>query len=389
AVNTVGHETQHYLDNQQNPDAEQTETYHDNREEYAVIMGDATEDYLGFNFAQNDTSLADGNSHNWGATTEERDRNKALVNENNASFRQEDEQALDYYLTKETVDKVKDCLAGATCTTAEQKAAVVADAEDLSVMLDNELNNVCRDNPTSDACRTSVNTATQYIGMEDAWDILEGDVSRSSKNTFDYVYNSDGAEENFDVYYNTIDNRTNFFGASDQYEQNIGLGGKWFGSAEFVSRAAWTGLGADENGSWASFGAGAALFPSTYNPLTSSELYEWRSEAGNTLMNAGFDNFKSLYNQEVSDPVAWDINQLQGEQQALQPVHEKYLGERTFFTGFSKFITNTDNFINVETLPWGSEQQGQPGGIDILDQQSRIKFGCKLMGYSESQGCKP
>ena len=389
AVNTVGHETQHYLDNQQNPDAEQTETYHDNREEYAGIMGDATEDYLGFNFAQNDTSLADGNSHNWGATTEERDRNKALVNENNASFRQEDEQALDYYLTKETVDKVKDCLAGATCTTAEQKAAVVADAEDLSVMLDNELNNVCRDNPTSDACRTSVNTATQYIGMEDAWDILEGDVSRSSKNTFDYVYNSDGAEENFDVYYNTIDNRTNFFGASDQYEQNIGLGGKWFGSAEFVSRAAWTGLGADENGSWASFGAGAALFPSTYNPLTSSELYEWRSEAGNTLMNAGFDNFKSLYNQEVSDPVAWDINQLQGEQQALQPVHEKYLGERTFFTGFSKFITNTDNFINVETLPWGSEQQGQPGGIDILDQQSRIKFGCKLMGYSESQGCKP
>jgi len=389
AVNTVGHETQHYLDNQQTPDAEQTETYHDNREEYAVIMGDATEDYLGFNFAQNDTSLADGNTHNWGATTEERDRNKALVNGNNASFRQEDEQALDYYLTKETVDKVKDCLAGATCTTAEQKAAVVADAEDLSVMLDNELNNVCRDNPTSDACRTSVNTATQYIGMEDAWDILEGDVSRSSKNTFDYVYNSDDAKENFDVYYNTIDNRADFFGASDQYEQNIGLGARWFGGAEFVSRAPLTGLGADGEGSWASFGAGALFFPSTYNPLTSSELYEWRSEAGNTLMNAGFDNFKSLYNQEVSDPVAWDINQLQGEQQALQPVHEKYLGERTFFTGFSKFITNTDNFINVETLPWGSEQQGQPGGIDILDQQSRIKFGCKLMGYSESQGCKP
>lgn len=381
AVNTVGHETQHYLDNQQNSDAEQTETYHDNREEYAGIMGDATEDYLGFNFAQNDASLADGNSHNWGATTEERDRNKALVNENNASFRQEDEQALDYYLTKETVDKVKDCLAGATCTTAEQKAAVVADAEDLSVMLDNELNNVCRDNPTSDACRTSVNTATQYIGMEDAWDILEGDVSRSSKNTFDHEYNSVGAEENFDVYYNTIDNRADFFGASDQYEQNIGLGARWFGGAEFVSRAPLTGLGADGSGSWASFGVGGVI--------TGTEVYDWRSEAGNTLMNAGFDNFKSLYNQNVSDPVAWDINQLKGEQQALQPVHEKYLSEQDAFVESSKFFTNSSAPLNpVRLLPTGDKQTIEDG-INILNYEDRVEYGCSLLGYSEAQGCNP
>src|SRR5690606_19404603 len=133
---------------------------------------------------------------------------------------------------------------------------------------------------------------------------------RSSQNTFDYVYNSDGAEENFDVYYNTIDNRADFFGASDQYEQNIGLGARWFGGAEFVSRAPLTGLGADGEGSWVSFGFGALLFPSTYNPLTSSELYDWRSEAGSTLMNAGFDNFRSLYNQDVSDPVAGGVHQL-------------------------------------------------------------------------------
>lgn len=38
-------------------------------------MGDATEDYLGFNFAQNDTSLADGNSHSFGSNMEEAKRN--------------------------------------------------------------------------------------------------------------------------------------------------------------------------------------------------------------------------------------------------------------------------------------------------------------------------
>ncbi|MDW6092418.1 hemagglutinin repeat-containing protein [Vibrio rhizosphaerae] len=49
-VNTIGHETQHYLD-----DAQSTGTHNDaykaNREEYADTMGEATEDYVGFNFA--------------------------------------------------------------------------------------------------------------------------------------------------------------------------------------------------------------------------------------------------------------------------------------------------------------------------------------------------
>ncbi|QPG07197.1 hemagglutinin [Salinimonas marina] len=211
---------------------------------------------------------------------------------------------------------------------------------------------------------------------------MEGDVSRSSKNTFDYVYNSDGAEENFDVYYNTIDNRADFFGASDQYEQNIGLGARWFGGAEFVSRAPLTGLGADGNGSWISFGVGGVI--------TGTEVYDWRSEAGKTLMNAGFDNFKSLYNQEVSDPIAWDINQLKNEQRALQSVHKKYLGERTSFTGLSKFMTNTEvNPLFNETELSIDTKQGMPGGVDILNYKSRIEFGCKLMVYSASQGCQP
>jgi len=95
AVNTVGHETQHYLDNQQTPDAEQTKQYKANREEYAVIMGDATADYLGFNFAQNDTSLADGNSHSFGSNLEEAKRNLDLVSDNNTAYSNESPDALD------------------------------------------------------------------------------------------------------------------------------------------------------------------------------------------------------------------------------------------------------------------------------------------------------
>lgn len=95
AVNTVGHETQHYLDNQQNPNAERTEQYKDNRENYADIMGDATADYLGFNFAQNGSSLAGGNNHSLGSNADEAMRNLGLVTGNNTTYGAERSEALD------------------------------------------------------------------------------------------------------------------------------------------------------------------------------------------------------------------------------------------------------------------------------------------------------
>ncbi|HEX5792214.1 MAG TPA: hemagglutinin repeat-containing protein, partial [Rheinheimera sp.] len=95
AVNTVGHETQHYLDNQQNPNAERTEQYKDNRENYADIMGDATADYLGFNFAQNGSSLAGGNNHSLGSNADEAMRNLGLVTGNNTAYGAERPEALD------------------------------------------------------------------------------------------------------------------------------------------------------------------------------------------------------------------------------------------------------------------------------------------------------
>lgn len=70
------------------------------------------------------------------------------------------------------------------------------------------------------------------------------------------------------------------------------------------------------------------------------------------------------------------------EQQAPQPIHEKYLEDRKFYNAVSKAMTNS-NFIKR------SEDQQINGGIDILDYNSRIKYGCKLLGYGENEGCKP
>jgi hypothetical protein len=95
AVNTVGHETQHYLDNQQNPNATQSQQYQSNREEYAGIMGNATADYLNFNFAQNNYALAGSNTHSIGGTSSEIERNLNLLLDNRVLLGQENPDSLD------------------------------------------------------------------------------------------------------------------------------------------------------------------------------------------------------------------------------------------------------------------------------------------------------
>lgn len=117
-----------------------------------------------------------------------------------------------------------------------------------------------------------------------------------------------------------------------------------------------------------------------------SDIYQWRDEAGNTLMNAGFDNFRGLFNKAVTDPVAWDINQLRSEQQALQSVHEKYLGDRDAFTFFSTQVTDANKLLIRRLM---DDKQAMSGDIDILDYKSRVKFGCKLLGHGAAQGCQP
>ncbi|YCH20101.1 hypothetical protein M1D96_13240 [Pseudomonas sp. D1-3] len=239
------------------------------------------------------------------------------------------------------------------------------------------MNDICSVAPTSDACRNAVSAATQYVAMREAWDLIKPDVTRSSEQTFDYIFNSPGASERFTTYYNSIDNRADFFGASDRYEQNVGSGAKWYGGAEFVSRARGTGLGVDGNLSYISFALGSLLANSK-----AGSAYGWRAEAGEALMNTGFSNFKDLYNNR-QDAVAWDIKQLHSEQSLLQPIHEKYLKDKTVFTGLSKIITNSDYVISK---PLDSKST-QSGGVDILDYESRMRYGCKLLNYGVSQGC--
>ena len=279
------------------------------------------------------------------------------------------------YLTHQAFDELGNCLSGRTCSTDEQKKAAVAKAEKLSEWLDSEMRSICDKAPTGDGCRAAVNASIKYVAMKDAWKIMNKDVARSSKNTFDYLYNTEGAATRLVTYLNTIDNRANFFGASNVYEQNLGIGAKWFGGAEEVSRAKWTGLGADGHGSFASFGSGWLVAP----------VYDWRKAAGDALITGGFDNFKNLYNKATTDPVAWDIKQLRGEQTILQPIHEQYMGDRSVFTWTSNQVTDTA--IMPSWLI--SDRQGVDGGVDILDYKSRVEFGCKLLGYSKSQGCTP
>lgn len=59
------------------------------------------------------------------------------------------------------------------------------------------------------------------------------------------------------------------------YEKYTGSGAKWFGGAEYVSRAPITGLGADENASSLTFGVSELLG----NP----DIYGWLKEAGDSL----------------------------------------------------------------------------------------------------------
>lgn len=83
----------------------------------------------------------------------------------------------------------------------------------------------------------------------------------------------------------------------------------------------------------------------------------------------------------------WDIKQLHDEQTLLQPIHEKYLSNANLFRWVSNQMTDSKNRKYIGGLI--KEKQTQPSGIDILDKSSRIRYGCKLLGYTEKQGCKP
>ena len=114
----------------------------------------------------------------------------------------------------------------------------------------------------------------------------------------------------------------------------------------------------------------------------------WKQE--NTLINEGFENFRYLYNNPREDALNWDIGQLRNEQKALQSIPDKYLNDKGVFTNAGKLLTNTDiPYLGAGNNMVTSDRQGQPDGVDIRSYESRVVYGCKLLGYDASQGCSP
>ncbi len=228
-----------------------------------------------------------------------------------------------------------------------------------------------------------MNSAMEYAAMPDAWDYIKDYVHRSSDNAFDNLNNYEGAADRFTFYLDGIDQRANFFGASHLYQQNVGAGVQWFGGAEYVSRAHLTGLGADGSASQYTFALGSLLggvWP----------VYDWRAAAGDALMNGGFATFRNLYNSGTNNPVAWDVAQLRNEQKLLQPIHEEYLSGfwLGLFRGASNIATNSD-YLGLTSLAGLEQKQTMPGGVEILDYESRINYGCKLLGLHGQSACSP
>ncbi|HFC7958100.1 TPA: DUF637 domain-containing protein, partial [Neisseria meningitidis] len=272
-------------------------------------------------------------------------------------------------LSKERMDKLTKCLSGKTCSTTMEKVNAIKKDEQFSKVIDTEIQKVCSRNPLGDGCRNGINMSIKYIAMPAAWKYMPTDVSRVAKEVFGYLYNSQGASTRFDKYFNTIDNRADFFAASNLYEQNLGSKARWFGGADFVSRAAITGLGADGEASYITFAAGKVVG----NP----PIYEWRAASGNALIVNGFYNFRDLFNKKTN-PREWDIQQLKSEQKLLQPIHQKYLSNEKDYLSLIKGVTSNKIFSIIPNPL--DERKKIEDGINMLDYKSRIKYGCKLMG---------
>lgn len=280
------------------------------------------------------------------------------------------------YLLTWHMNILKNCLNGNTCKDDESKQKSLEQAENISQKLDQEMLEHCNKNFDSNSCKTTINLATEYVSMKDAWEIMDKDVSRSSQSLFDYLYNSHNSKERLAKYFNTATKRGNFYEASDNYEKKLGAGVNWFHAAEFTTRSPLTGLGGG------GFFTSAAPF---FIGNLGAPLYRWRDEGSSAVLTTGFENFKNLYNNKKTNPIEWDINTLKLEQSMLQPIHEKHLGSRRKLLNLINTITDSEKSISRIL----DEKQKIEGGIDVLDKNSRIKYGCKLLGYTEKQGCKP
>ncbi len=119
-----------------------------------------------------------------------------------------------------------------------------------------------------------------------------------------------------------------FLSTNDYYYNVNNIDIRWFGAAGNVTRAPITGLGADGDFLWGNFLGGICAYWWTFF-IRRGTVYEWRDEAGQALMHGGFDNFSNAFKGNYTSTQSWDINQLKSEQNLLQPIHEKYLKDRS------------------------------------------------------------
>jgi len=123
AVNTVGHEMDHLIKNNQDSGLKINDQalYNNNRESYATLMGDATEDYFGFNFSNNNFgTFGTTNLHN-GSTT-----SNSLIAHNNNVFNNLDSGNVDYrqlkYNESEALEQGRKVINARLDLTDEKKA---------------------------------------------------------------------------------------------------------------------------------------------------------------------------------------------------------------------------------------------------------------------------
>ncbi|MEN8273564.1 DUF637 domain-containing protein [Acinetobacter seifertii] len=251
---------------------------------------------------------------------------------------------------------------------------IIQNYQNLSKTNDIELATVCNNAARSRDCNNMLQAALDYAGSDfnqiyginsPAMANLKADQIRSRELVLKNIFKD---TNNWYSMIDDIDLRADFFSA--MYAKT---GAEWFRVANETSRAAVVGLGAEGAYSGVTFALGGALGTITSGgSVNLRDVYNWRSEAGYALMKAGYNNFKQLYDGKVTDIVAWNIGQMQQEQKLLQPIHEKY-------------FKNSKLWVLQTWVP--TKFRNNP--VNLLDYNSRVKYGCIEMGYTIAQGCKP
>ncbi|WP_436868936.1 DUF637 domain-containing protein [Acinetobacter courvalinii] len=292
----------------------------------------------------------------------------------NTAVNSADIAILNNYLTHYSKAKFSTELAACKISSSNCDA-IIQKYQDLSKTNDKELVAVCSNQSRIQDCNNMMKAALDYAGSDfhkiygvssSAMDSLSADQTRSRDLVLANIFKD---TNNWFGMINDIDLRADFFSA--MYQKT---GAEWFRVANQTSRAAGVGLGAEGAFSGITFFAGGVLSTLTSaGSVNLRDVYNWRTEAGNALMKAGFNNFKQLYEGKVTDIVAWNIKQMQQEQKLLQPIHEKYFKSSLWLVpqiAVPKYL-----FPNNR--------------VDLLDYNSRVNYGCVEMGYSQAQGCKP